>query len=102
MPVRSPRNRLVNFRVNVEEYESLRTACASHGARSISDFARLAVLSRAKVSERRAGSVQRQLSALGLTLSELEVRVRRMLRLLESTGRSGSHAPSEEEEGVCL
>ena len=49
MPVPRPRTRLVNFRVNDEEYATLRTACTQNGARSISDFARLAVLGRAGV-----------------------------------------------------
>ena len=43
MPVYSPRHRLVNFRVNEEEYATLQAACLQNGARSISDFARLAV-----------------------------------------------------------
>jgi hypothetical protein len=45
MAVTKPRNRLVNFRVSEDEFNSLREACESGGARSISDFARCAVLS---------------------------------------------------------
>ncbi len=37
------RTRTVNFRVSPEEYEQLRQACAAEGARSLSDFARMAV-----------------------------------------------------------
>ena len=44
MAVTKPRNRLVNFRLTEEEFQSLRTASAESGARSISDFARSAVL----------------------------------------------------------
>jgi hypothetical protein len=44
MAVTKPRNRLVNFRVSEEEFNSLREACETGGARSISDFARSAVL----------------------------------------------------------
>lgn len=44
MAVTKPRNRLVNFRVSEEEFQSLREACETGGARSISDFARTAVL----------------------------------------------------------
>ncbi len=100
MPVRNPRNRLVNFRVNVEEYESLRAACAINGARSISDFARLAVLGRARVG-RRTWSAQRQASALGLTLSELEARVKSLVRLLEGHSGEGDPQPSVERDEVC-
>jgi hypothetical protein len=44
MAVTKPRSRLVNFRLTEEEFQSLRTASAESGARSISDFARSAVL----------------------------------------------------------
>ena len=44
MAVTKPRNRLVNFRLTEEEFQSLRTASSESGARSISDFARSAVL----------------------------------------------------------
>lgn len=38
------RNRLVNFRLTQEEMENLHSACAVRGARSLSEFARAAVL----------------------------------------------------------
>lgn len=44
MPVYRPRTRLVNFRLSEEEYQSLRETCARSGARSVSDYARSAVL----------------------------------------------------------
>ncbi|MBI2686053.1 MAG: hypothetical protein HYX27_07035 [Acidobacteria bacterium] len=44
MAITKPRNRLVNFRVSEDEFNSLREASESGGARSISDFARCAVL----------------------------------------------------------
>ena len=44
MAVTKPRTRLVNFRVSEDEFQSLREACETGGARSISDFARCAVL----------------------------------------------------------
>ena len=96
MSVHSPRRRLVNFRVNDEEYESLRAACATHGARSVSDFARLAVLGRARVGRRQAASVQRQLSDLGLGMSELESRLGQLLRALDGAGANGSGKLPEE------
>lgn len=42
--VRNPMVRLVNFRVSEAEFERLNKACESTGARSISDFARKAVM----------------------------------------------------------
>jgi hypothetical protein len=86
MPVYRPRTRLVNFRVNEEEYAVLLTACSQNGARSVSDFARLAVMRHAGVDERQATSMQWRLSALGHKMSELECRVLQLLRLLETTG----------------
>jgi uncharacterized tellurite resistance protein B-like protein len=84
MPVYRPRTRLVNFRVNDEEYSALVAACSQNGARSISDFARLSVLLRATPDEKHAVSMQWRLSALGHKMSELECRVQQLLRLLES------------------
>jgi len=79
----------VNFRVNEEEYAALRTACSENGARSISDFARLAVLRHAAAEERRAASMQWQIAALGHKMSELEFRVSQLLRMLESAEEDG-------------
>jgi hypothetical protein len=45
MAVLKPRTRLVNFRVSEDEFQTLKTASETGGARSISDFARSAVLS---------------------------------------------------------
>lgn len=42
--VNKPRTRLVNFRLTDDEFENLRSAAMERGARSISDFARSAVL----------------------------------------------------------
>ena len=53
MAVTKPRNRLVNFRVSEDEFQSLREACETGGARSISDFARCAVLTTSQREGRR-------------------------------------------------
>lgn len=44
MPVFRPRTRLVNFRLSEDEYQALKEICARSGARSVSDYARAAVL----------------------------------------------------------
>lgn len=49
MAVFRPRTRLVNFRLSEEEYQQLKESCASSGARSVSDYARAAVLTGAKL-----------------------------------------------------
>jgi hypothetical protein len=44
MAIYSPRTRLVNFRLSEDEYQTLKEAAIRQGARSISDFARGAIL----------------------------------------------------------
>jgi len=83
MPVFRPRTRLVNFRVNEEEYAVLRAACANYGARSISDFARISVLRSAMSEERQVAALGGRLALIGHQVTELECRVVQLLRLLE-------------------
>jgi hypothetical protein len=98
MPVPRPRNKLVNFRVSDQEYVTLRTACAQHGARSISDFARLAVLGWAGSTDLQATAMQWRLSALGHKMAELEGRVGQLLGVLEGRGLPASPAAVERTE----
>jgi hypothetical protein len=98
MPVPRPRTRLVNFRVSDDEYATLRTACTRHGARSISDFARLAVLGWAGSSDLQATAMQWRLSALGHTMAELEGRVGHLLGALEGRGLPAGPAEVERTE----
>ena len=44
MSLLKPRNRSVVFRLTEDEYDNLRTACVRSGGRSLSDFARSALL----------------------------------------------------------
>jgi hypothetical protein len=94
MPVQKPRNRLVNFRLNEEEYEGLRAACAHHGARSVSDFARAAVLRSAGIQERADRQTQRRLSDLGQKVSELEAHVQDLMRLIAGSDGAGAQRRS--------
>ena len=93
MPVYRPRTRLVNFRVNEDEYATLLAACSQNGARSVSDFARLAVMRQAGADEKHAASIQWRLSALGHKMSELECRVLQLLRLLVATSSDAGDGP---------
>ena len=94
MPVLKPRNRLINFRLNEDEYESLRAACAHQGARSLSDFARAAVLRTAGVEERQDRRTQRRLSDLGHKVTELEAHVQDLLHFVRGSDGDGRHGPS--------
>ena len=98
MPVPRPRTRLVNFRVSDDEYATLRTACTRHGARSISDFARLAVLGWAGSTDLQATAMQWRLSGLGHSMAELEGRVGHLLGVLEGRGLPAGPAEVERNE----
>lgn len=93
MPVLKPRNRLVNFRLSEEEYERLKASCALHGARSLSDFARAAVL-RAVVpgvlpSEHGDSLPDGRVSQMDRKLHDLESRVSQLLNLVEALRVAG-------------
>lgn len=77
------RNRLVVFRLNDEEYASLKVACPRKGARSISDFARSAVLRSVGMEEREEESLQRRLLNLRDAVAELEWHITRLLQLVD-------------------
>lgn len=69
MAVLKSRNRLVSFRLSPEEYEALKQVCIEADARSISDFARDAVL---HGIEKRGGGGK---SSLGEDLATLSARL---------------------------
>jgi hypothetical protein len=83
MPVLRPRNRLVIFRLSEDEYEDLKIAYVSRGARSLSDFARSAVLRSAGIDRPADEPLQTRLSSLGRKVTQIESRVERLLKLLE-------------------
>jgi hypothetical protein len=97
MSVLKPRNRLVNFRLSEEEFQGLKAACETSGARSLSDFARSAVLSsmeRVGEGESFRGEVTLgPLSRLGRTVETLEVRVEQILSMLSAETGSRSSRP---------
>ncbi len=77
-----PRNRLVNFRVTEEEYEGLKEACLTRGARCLSDYARTMVLcSTGDAGTLGSGppNLNDQLSAMDRRISDLESNLGRLL-----------------------
>jgi hypothetical protein len=89
MAVTKPRNRLVNFRVSEEEFQNLREACLSGGARSISDFARSAVLSAFGSANEVEGLLKIRLSTIDQKMDELDSSLQTLLgRLNPSTSQS--------------
>ena len=83
MPVLKPRNRVVYFRVSEEEFNSLQSMCSNHGARSLSDLARTAVLN---VLEGAGATVENRVLA---KLNELDTGINQLnQRLAGMAGRS--------------
>jgi ribbon-helix-helix CopG family protein len=70
------RSRLVTFRLDPEEYAALRRVCITTGARSMSEFAREAVLSSVEAGGQSKASLGGDLVTLTNRLHELD----RMLR----------------------
>jgi hypothetical protein len=98
MSVINPRNRLVNFRLSESEFESLRVACQAMGARSISEFARSAVLDKMSLHDAGGSDPGRsKVFQLDNKVSELETRVGQLLSLLSATGASVSPQPAHAE-----
>ena len=82
--------RIVTFRVSSEEYNVLAKACIGSGARSLSEFARTAVLDRIDALSAPRLTIHSDLSTLSKALGELDVALRetskRICRLLGPVG----------------
>ena len=72
MDLLTNRKRLVTFRLTEAEYETLRVTSAAGGSRSVSDFARTAVLSKMLTQRDSKVSLGENLAMLGLQLEELD------------------------------
>ena len=72
MEVVANKKRLVTFRLSEAEYETLRTTCTAGGSRSVSDFARTAVLTKMLTQKESKISLGENLAMLGRQLEELD------------------------------
>lgn len=81
MTVFKRRTRMVNFRLSEEEYKELKNTCLANGARSVSDFARLAVY---RMVDGGGLSQRLEWTVRDLTgkVEELDREVKRLSRLL--------------------
>lgn len=96
MTVLRPRNRLVNFRVTEEEFTQLKDACRLSSARSVSDFARGAVLewvseAFARTERGTESGAGNRLAGLSGAVTDLEHRVTQLVRLLSSVEKESQH-----------
>ena len=78
MSVINPRTKLVNFRLSEEEFQNLRAASAHFGARSLSDFARAAVLKSSTGDTDTDGLLHIRLSDLDNKVSAIETNMRQI------------------------
>jgi len=92
MPVFKPRNRLVNFRLSEEEFEKLRASCSLYGARSLSDFARGAVLRSVSAGLAATGEVAEpaeprfhdsKITSIDRKVHDLESRITELMSLMD-------------------
>ena len=97
MSLRSNRTRLVTFRISAEEHHSLTNACATEGARSVSDYARSAVLARMMIHRASSFSLGDDLATLGTRLEEIDQALQELSETIARVmgKRSGKEASSE-------
>jgi hypothetical protein len=83
---------MVTLRVSTDEYEALRTFCSVSEVRSISEFARSAVVDRVAVLSAPRGLLSADLATLNVQLTELDkllaslrVRLHHILGTVDST-----------------
>jgi hypothetical protein len=83
MSVAKRKNKMLSFRLSDEEYDALRSVCESHGVRSLSDFARLAIDNLiAGGGPSPHAAVETRLNALDSRLQVLDLAVGRLAGLL--------------------
>ena len=78
MAINQPRTRLVNFRLSAEEYDRLKDACGTNHSRSVSEFARSAVLS--KFLPAPPPAFEDSLTAVNSKVNELENNLHTLMR----------------------
>lgn len=86
MSVLRPRTRIVNFRLSDEEFRTMGRVCEASGARSLSDFARTAVLTTIaslRDDESPVSGQQNPLLRLDGVVGELEDRIHQLLHLID-------------------
>lgn len=103
MPVFNPRNRLVNFRLSEEEFEKLRASSALSGARSLSDFARNAVMRSVAhtAPEAAASSSDIRVPSIDRKVLELEARVAELVSLIESLKQASEPGRAQAPQGIA-
>lgn len=97
-PAAKGKSRIVSFRASAEELEMLIRACRSSGARSVSGFARAAVLDKLEAMRAPRLTLSTDLNTLSQTLAQLDAALseasRKIRRLLgPAAGERSSDQP---------
>ncbi|HEX4169669.1 MAG TPA: hypothetical protein VHZ55_29750 [Bryobacteraceae bacterium] len=83
MSYKTSRARVVNFRLTESEYESIVFACQAEGVRTVSEFARDIVLSRARGETTNRVQVSQWLVGLSTDFAKIKADVAQVLGILE-------------------
>lgn len=100
MAVLRSRSRLVTFRLDPEEYDALRRVCISTGARSMSEFAREAVLSHVNAGGSSKMTLEGDLVTLTGRLHELDRLLKSLGSLLGKVLGEPGEEPKEQSGGA--
>jgi hypothetical protein len=85
---------VVTFRISDTEYESIKKACSDASVRSLSEFARCAVLERVKTTTRRPEPLLTEnLMTLSNRLSELKLSLKKTSDKIEELIGCEDHLP---------
>jgi hypothetical protein len=76
MTILRKKSRIVTFRVSADEYETLTKICMESAARSISEFARAAVIDRLQSTGSPGVNLTGDLTTLGRALGDLDSSLR--------------------------
>ena len=99
MAVLRSRSRLVTFRLDPEEYAALRRVCISTGARSMSEFAREAVLMNVDAGTGAKATLGGDLVTLTSRLQELARQLKSTDALIEKVLGTGVRSEERSEAG---
>ena len=91
------RTRMISFRVSEREFQELRARSEEQGARSVSDYARLALRESTSWPDTR---IEADLDRLSSEVQRLSSEIRRFTELLESKPRLVANGHSPVENGV--